>query len=239
MKQISVQQNRTRIGIFTVLMAVFTLIAVAASAQKNYAVSIISPTSGSTIVKGQMYNLQFKITNTGTMAIGAMDTLMVGVDCNGSNVMMGGTMAMMAINPGAFQIFQVNNFSYSNFTADNNSSTLCVGVFIPNNTNSGTSIGCQSIKLKLSSTGITQVGNSSVVSVYPNPASSNIRVRTSDAVEGVFSLYDMTGKMLNTISVNATEQTIETSSYATGTYFYRLSDKQGALLQTGKITINH
>lgn len=239
MKQISIQQSRTSYGVFALLMLVFSLIAVAATAQKKYNVEVVSPAAGSTIVKGQMYTVQFKIVNTGTMAIGGMDTLMVGVDCNGSNVMMGGTMSMTGIAPGSSQMFQINNFSYSNFTADNNSSSLCIGVFIPNNTNTGTSVACQSIKLKVSSTGVANVSNNAVVSVYPNPANNSIKVKATDVTDGRLSLYDLSGRVVTTLTTNGTEQTIETSNYPAGAYFYRLTDKQGALLQTGKLIINH
>ncbi len=237
MKQISVPQSKKSLGIFVLLLSIFTAMAVAAGAQKNYNVTVISPTSGMALIKGQKYNLEFKVTNTGMTPIAAMDTIMVDVSVNGTSAFMGGTILMSPIAMGSYQTFQIKDFSYSGFSTNSDNGNLCMKVMIPRNTNSGNGQACQTVKLRLSPAAVGQQVSASFVSVYPNPAGAFIKIKAS--VEGSVSLFDLSGRQISQVAVNGAEQTIETGNYPSGIYFYRLSDKQGAVLQTGKVTISH
>lgn len=240
MTQTFTRQQRRSAGIFVLLFNFFVLMAFAASAQLNYSVSVLSPTSGMMMVKGQMYTLQVKVTNNGMSAIPMGDTLMVGVAVNGSSAFMGGTMLMAPIPMGGSQTFNISNFSYSNFTANNDNSTLCMAVAFGSKTNSGSSSNCQTIKLRLAATAVANAAQAEeVLSLYPNPAGASLSIRTAAGTTGSFRLYDMSGRQVADVALTGGEQNLPTGSYQTGLYLYRALDGEGRLLQSGRLSIAH
>lgn len=242
MKQLSLHPNRKSAGIFMLLMALFSLVALAATAQKSFSVALTSPAPNSTFVKGQMYNLSFKITNTGTVTMAATDTLMIGIAIDGKHAFIGGGTCSMAIAPGTSQTYQISNLSFSDFTANSDNSNLCMMVMLPNNTNSNSSNGmtCQTIKLRLPApTGVAGQTKEDAVNVYPNPAGDFLKVKGNSATEGDIRLYDMAGRQVTVLAINGSEQTISTAAYPAGQYFYRVMNKTGILLKSGQVTVQH
>lgn len=70
-------------------------------------------------------------------------------------------------------------------------------------------------------------------SVYPNPATEVITVKT-DLTDGIFELYDMTGRRVMRFAIlNATTR-VDVSDLASGTYYYRVT---GAHQKDGKLFI--
>jgi len=173
------------------------------------------------------------------MSINAMDTLMVDVSVDGMPAFMGGTILTTPIAMGGAQTFNISNFSYSSFSASTTSSNLCMNVTIPHNTNSGTSQNCQTVKLSLGATGVAQVNGGNAVNVFPNPANASLNLTSTEAIEGAFLLLDVSGKVVANSAVSGTTHTVETANYANGLYFYKLTGKDGAVLQQGKVVINH
>jgi hypothetical protein len=64
--------------------------------------------------------------------------------------------------------------------------------------------------------------------VYPNPARSLITISIGDKrlIGTIASVYDMNGKLLETIKINADSQTFDLSKYVNGVYFIGLSNKE-------------
>jgi len=78
------------------------------------------------------------------------------------------------------------------------------------------------------------------VTVYPNPASSevNFHVTSSGSEVGYgIKVYDLTGKQIDTYPVVNKLTTINTATYNSGLYFYELYDKNGAQLKVGKFSV--
>jgi hypothetical protein len=78
------------------------------------------------------------------------------------------------------------------------------------------------------------------VTVYPNPASSevNFRISASGSEKGyAIVVYDITGKMVGTYAVANNMATINTSTYNSGLYFYQLHDKNGVQMNVGKFSV--
>jgi rhamnogalacturonan endolyase len=76
---------------------------------------------------------------------------------------------------------------------------------------------------------------STAVSVYPNPASTFIKVtlRSGDTIKAV-SIYTVHGKLVYAGGINTLQQTIDISQLAAGTYIVKVTD--GAEVSTHKIT---
>jgi hypothetical protein len=76
------------------------------------------------------------------------------------------------------------------------------------------------------------------VNIYPNPASEQINL----AVTGQFraktvEVYDITGKLMGAYTIRNNFVTINTQSYSSGMYFYKLFDNTGAQLNVGKFSV--
>ncbi len=76
------------------------------------------------------------------------------------------------------------------------------------------------------------------VTVYPNPASSVINFSIiSNDIATTADIYDITGQKVNSYEVRNNMASINTSSYASGLYFYKLFDKSGNMMKIGKFSV--
>jgi hypothetical protein len=82
-------------------------------------------------------------------------------------------------------------------------------------------------------------GVPTAITVYPNPASAAVNFSISGAPAHAIDVYDITGKKVNTYPVKDFNLTINTSSYPTGIYLYKVYNKSGEVMKTGKFNINN
>ncbi len=82
--------------------------------------------------------------------------------------------------------------------------------------------------------GIAAYSNNTDVKVYPNPANNKLTV--SGQGDLLFSLYDISGKLVMSKAVKQ-QETLDVSSFAEGMYFYRVSTDKQQVLRTGKLVI--
>ena len=90
------------------------------------------------------------------------------------------------------------------------------------------------------SSGINEINNiTNHFAIYPNPASENLNIRydnfETDKANVIVS--DVTGRTINSISINQQTTSLNTFDYANGMYFYRLADKDNQNLVNGKFLI--
>ncbi|HKC68426.1 MAG TPA: M1 family aminopeptidase [Bacteroidia bacterium] len=71
-------------------------------------------------------------------------------------------------------------------------------------------------------------------SVYPNPASTMVTIKSEGNF--TFTLYDVTGKMVLSKKCNSIEN-MDVSRFASGMYFYQVSSQTAAGIKTGKLVI--
>jgi len=86
-------------------------------------------------------------------------------------------------------------------------------------------------------TGTTTVGIdswlSNSVSLYPNPAKEYVDIRVSEDVNvTLMEVYDVYGKLINTVNVIDNPTRINVSSLANGMYFVRVTTEAGAVTKT-------
>jgi len=70
------------------------------------------------------------------------------------------------------------------------------------------------------------------VSLYPNPAKEYIDVRVDQLIVTSMEVYDVYGKMINTVSVMDNPTRINVSGLAAGMYFVRVTTEQGAVTKS-------
>ena len=72
--------------------------------------------------------------------------------------------------------------------------------------------------------------------VYPNPTSELVTIHFSAPKKNlVYSLSDLTGRMLESKTLSTTETNINLKKYASGTYLLKINDKNAQSLQSFKI----
>lgn len=111
------------------------------------------------------------------------------------------------------------------FTTTGTLTTMAVNVTMPP--------GC-------STTGVSQVeGNSTeAVTIYPNPFSTSTNIQLNDASQinsYEMRIYNVLGAEVMNTTLSATVTTIETSKLTTGMYFYKIINKSGKTVQSGKL----
>jgi len=77
------------------------------------------------------------------------------------------------------------------------------------------------------------------LNVYPNPATSQVNFITENTHAKSVTVYDITGKMIETISISNGKANLNVSGYNNGLYIYKLTDNNNKTIKTGKITVAH
>ena len=88
-------------------------------------------------------------------------------------------------------------------------------------------------------TGLSANQPDASLSVYPNPASSEVwfRIPKSISTRGRISLFDYSGKMFFAWDVNEQETRIDLQGLAAGIYFWQYSGKGGEVI-SGKLMVD-
>ena len=79
-----------------------------------------------------------------------------------------------------------------------------------------------------------------VVKCYPNPATSIVNFEFSDKIDknSVIQIYSFSGKKITEIPTNGNKITVTLdNNYYRGIYVFRLSDKNGKIIETGKFQV--
>lgn len=88
--------------------------------------------------------------------------------------------------------------------------------------------------------GVSEIGNSTNFSVYPNPASHNVMVNVnSDFGDLNLELYDAVGKLISTQKIYSIQTNLSLSELANGIYFLRLRNNQGVENGSVKLIKTH
>jgi PKD repeat protein len=75
------------------------------------------------------------------------------------------------------------------------------------------------------------------VNVFPNPASDLVNFEFYNMDVETLHLFDMTGRIVESISVRRTQLTLDISSYNSGMYIYQLIDANGNRIKTDRLSI--
>ena len=125
----------------------------------------------------------------------------------------------------------------NNFIFSNNPSLTCINVDNATySTNTWTSfLDPQMFFSENCSLGFDKF-ESSNFKIYPVPASNEITIDAKTNVIESITLFDITGKEINTFSVDSSIIKIDVSNYAKGTYIFQVKSDKGILNR--KIIIN-
>ncbi len=88
-------------------------------------------------------------------------------------------------------------------------------------------------------TGINNITTENVrVNIYPNPANNQVSLAvTSQIPTSHVEVYDIAGKFMGSYAMHNNLLTINTQSFNTGLYLYKMYDTMGAQLNVGKFSV--
>lgn len=89
--------------------------------------------------------------------------------------------------------------------------------------------------IEIITTSNTNINNDYKISIYPNPSSEFVNLRSTSVIEKV-QLTDFSGKLLYSAEVDSPEHKINIESISSGVYILQITDKEG--IQIKKIQIN-
>jgi hypothetical protein len=74
------------------------------------------------------------------------------------------------------------------------------------------------------------------VKIYPNPFTNNIVVNLNkNDFSPIFDLYDISGRKVLTTKLNNVTNRIQFNQPGTGVYIYKLTNKTGKVIASGKL----
>jgi len=87
--------------------------------------------------------------------------------------------------------------------------------------------------------GVEEYANETNIRLYPNPVHSTLNIDLSETALNVdkVQLFDNLGRCVQTIPVNEAQLQLDCSSYASGVYYVKFTNKEYQLLETRKIII--
>ena len=75
-----------------------------------------------------------------------------------------------------------------------------------------------------------QFSLNSGITIYPNPLNDFVNINAKENIENII-IYDVSGKIVKTFQVNATQTQLNLSSLANGFYFMKISSNTGFKLE--------
>lgn len=82
---------------------------------------------------------------------------------------------------------------------------------------------------------VTQLSTST--KLYPNPASTNVRIEANNAIESVM-VYNMMGALVETIPADGTTVDVNLSKYNNGVYFFNIYQSNGTVSKQ-RVVVSH
>ena len=76
------------------------------------------------------------------------------------------------------------------------------------------------------------------ISVYPNPANSEINISLSENTSGTLSITNIIGQKVQEIKLDRQISRIDVSKLEKGVYIYHFTSSEGTLSRTGRLVIN-
>ena len=210
-------------------------------AQKDISVTMTSPTGSSTIEENVNFDLDFTVTNSGTVALGATDSIFYGLFID-NQIVYGGYVAGGPNMP----VGETIDFSEALLFTDldlSGTHDMCVSVQLFNGTavtetSTANNASCQSPTFVQGTAAVEEVAATSSISMYPNPVSGILTIATEGTEVAAVEVYNLAGKLVNTIEVSATgKTTFDATTLQAGIYVVSFKGNNGAVVKTEKLSV--
>lgn len=86
--------------------------------------------------------------------------------------------------------------------------------------------------------GFDQINANKLVSVYPNPCTNEINFEIGNSENSSVKIFDMMGKLMETIELNNSINPVDLTNYSNGMYFYQITHRENSLVESGKFKVS-
>lgn len=229
------------------LLSIFTLVSVAAFAQKDLAITLLSPADGAEINSGKAIPVGFTIKNAGSTAISATDSFQVSLILYVSSTnaaVLSTLVGAVALNPGDSVNLSPSSAVGVTFPVDVDTALFIATTRFRDTIANVDTVRLNNtdfsfVKLRVIKTSVTELNAlASSVSAFPNPANTEFTV-TMKSTDATVEVMDITGKLINTYPVVLGEAKMDVSNFNNGVYFYQIKTSANETVKSGKFTVSH
>lgn len=125
------------------------------------------------------------------------------------------------------------NFSYTSGLIPD-SMSLIIFAGNPGNPIPGNIFYVDDLSLIYNPLGINDISEETNLKIYPNPVKDKLNIFTNNNEETLIKIYNTVGKIILETPINMNFTTISVSDLSAGLFFYRVLNKNGKILNTGK-----
>jgi len=86
--------------------------------------------------------------------------------------------------------------------------------------------------------GFDQINANKLVSVYPNPCANEINFEVGNLENSTVKIFDMMGKLMDTIELNSSINPVDLTNYSNGMYFYQITNSTSNTVESGKFKVS-
>lgn len=86
---------------------------------------------------------------------------------------------------------------------------------------------------------VPEFANAANMNVYPNPSVETVTFVSNGAAVSLITILDINGRIVKTANVTADQTSVNVSDLSSGMYFYQAVDRNGTLLEKGKLSVYH
>ena len=226
------------------LLAICIISSFGAFAQtKDMKITMIKPADNDKIINGQPFNIEYVITNNGTVPTVASDSLIVLYIINTTQVI-----SIAGQSPAIFtnKIMNAGDTIWRKFTINLTISGLsgptplpfCAKLYAQNGNvtidpDQSNNNACVSITAPVS-----EIESAlQKLEVYPNPASSILHISFDYEPAKEISIIDLSGRFIAKTIIEGNNTEINLSNLNNGMYLYQIIKNDGSIIKTGKFNV--
>ncbi|MDP1725422.1 MAG: T9SS type A sorting domain-containing protein [Bacteroidota bacterium] len=226
------------------LLAITLLLSINIYAQnKDIKMTMLKPGAGDKIINGQPFQIEYIITNNGTVATATTDSMIVLYFLNNQQVIVGGQSPAFYTN----RVLAAGDTIWRKLTLNltinglSGPATLpfCTRVYAqtgnvtidPDQTNN---VSCANIVAPVSEVE-KAIEN---LQIYPNPATHVLNISFDYAQAKQINIIDLNGRIVEQVQIEGTNTAINTGNLSNGIYLYQINSVDGSLIKSGKFTID-
>ena len=229
------------------LLSILTLVSVAAFAQKDLSIKLLSPLDGAEINSGKVIPIGVTVKNEGSTPILATDSFSItfAIAVSSTSVQPLRTLSGgFALNPGDSVNLTPPTPIGINFTTDIEAALFIALISFKDTIANvdpvdSNDVDLSVVSLRVIKTSVAELNKlASSVSAYPNPANTAFTI-TMKSADATVEVMDVTGKLINTYPIVLGEAKMDVSNFNNGVYFYQIKTSANETVKSGKFTVSH
>ncbi len=228
--------------LFTI--SVLILLATSVFGQKDIEFKLLSPTNGQDVYINEPFNLIYSFKNVGNDWIDFDDSFFVSLKIDGDYLL--GTFNKRLIKhsniPPGDSVYILDGFGFT--YKEPNPFSFCLEFTTSKNgvkvdSNQANNYSCATITVNERTTGIEDVNGNLKLSLYPNPASNTVVLKTNNLQASKAILTDISGREVATLQLLNGSADFDVSQLQNGLYFCQLLDETNKYLFSEKLMVSH